>query len=104
MTNLMHTCFILQYIRYNPLHVSSITRSSSGCLNCIDAASGMVLSASGRPVHLCTGRPLTESTIPDAASIQFKTPDDENVMLETRRGLQWMYCKIKQVCIKLVIV
>jgi hypothetical protein len=50
-------------------------------LNCIDAASGVVLSVSGRPVHrlgenwfspnLCTGRPLTERTIPDAASIQF---------------------------------
>ena len=55
-------------------------------LNCIDAASGIVLSVSGRPVHrlrelvgvsnqfslnLCTGRPLTERTIPDAASVQF---------------------------------
>jgi len=29
MTNLMHTCFILQYVHYNPLHVSSITCSSS---------------------------------------------------------------------------
>ena len=49
-------------------------------LNCIDAASGIVLSVNGRPMHrlgefsppnLCTGRPLTERTIPDAASIQF---------------------------------
>ena len=48
-------------------------------LNCIDAASGIVLSVRGRPVHklgenspnLCTGRPLTERAIPDAASIQF---------------------------------
>jgi len=30
MTNLMHTRFILQYVHYNPLHVSSITCSSSG--------------------------------------------------------------------------
>jgi len=30
MTNLMHTYFILQYVHYNPLHVSSITCSSSG--------------------------------------------------------------------------
>ena len=30
MTNLMHTCFILQYVHYIPLHVSSITCSSSG--------------------------------------------------------------------------
>ena len=51
-------------------------------LHCIDAASGIVLSVSGCPVHgwertnlqfslnLCTVRPLTERTIPDAASIQ----------------------------------
>ena len=36
-------------------------------LNFIDAASGIVLSVSGRPI----GRPLTENTIPDAASIKF---------------------------------
>ena len=41
--------------------------------NCIDAASGIVLSVSGRPMHgckPCTGLPLTQRTIPDAASIQ----------------------------------
>jgi hypothetical protein len=44
-------------------------------LNFIDAASGIVLSVSGCPAHrlrenavLCTGRPLTERTILDAAS------------------------------------
>ena len=31
----------------------------------------------------CTGRPLTGRTIPDAASIKFKRPDDEHVTLET---------------------
>ena len=51
MTNLMHTFFILQYVHYNHLRFSSITCSSSGGLNCIDAASGIVLSVSGRPVH-----------------------------------------------------
>ena len=48
-------------------------------LNCIDAASGIALSASGCPVHrlrenslnFCTGWPLTERTIPDVASIHF---------------------------------
>ena len=51
-------------------------------LNFIDAAFGVVLSVSGRPVNrlreisefslnLCTGRPLTERTIPDAAVIRF---------------------------------
>ena len=51
--------------------------------NCIDAVSGIVLSVSGRSVHrlrektglqfslnLCTERPLSERTIPDAVSIQ----------------------------------
>jgi hypothetical protein len=42
---------ILQYVHYNPLHVSSFTCSSSRGLNCIDAASGIVLPVSGRPVH-----------------------------------------------------
>jgi hypothetical protein len=48
-------------------------------IKCIDTASGIVLSVSGHPVHrlgefspnLCTGWPLTERTIPDAASIDF---------------------------------
>jgi hypothetical protein len=47
-------------------------------LNCIDAASGIILPVSGRPVdrlsefslNLSTGRPLTGRMIPDA-SIQF---------------------------------
>ena len=48
-------------------------------LNCIDAASGIVLSFSGGTVHslrenslnVYTGPPLNERTKPDAASIQF---------------------------------
>ena len=41
--------------------------------NCIDAVSGIVLCQwpSGAKVNLCSGRQLTERTIPDAASIQF---------------------------------
>ena len=41
MTNLLHTCFILQYVYYDPLHVKHymlIIRR----LNCIDAASCIV--------------------------------------------------------------
>jgi len=41
-------------------------------LNCIDAASGIVLSVSGRPVHRL---------------IENCAADDEHVMLETCRGL-----------------
>ena len=41
-------------------------------LNCVDAASGIVLPFSGRPMqNLCTGRPLTGRTLPDAASTHF---------------------------------
>jgi len=48
-------------------------------LNCIDASSGIVLAVSGHPVHrlgdnspnLCIRGPLTEETIPDAASMNF---------------------------------
>ena len=40
-------------------------------LNCIDVASGIVLSVSDRPVHRLRELPLTERTIPDAASIHF---------------------------------
>jgi len=33
MTNLMHACFILQYVYYSPLHVSSVMCSKhvEGC-------------------------------------------------------------------------
>ena len=62
MTNMVHTCFILQYIYYIHLRVSSIIRMLiNRRLNCIDAASGIVLSVSGR--LLC-------STLPTCA------PDD----------------------------
>jgi hypothetical protein len=41
-------------------------------LNCIDAASGIVLSVSGRPVHrVIENCSAVLSQIPDAASIQF---------------------------------
>ena len=41
MTNLIHNCLILQYVYYDPLHVSSIVLII-GRLNYIDAASGIV--------------------------------------------------------------
>ena len=73
-------------------------------LNCIDAATGIVLPVSGRPVHLCTGRPLTEDDDTRCYINIIQPPDDEHGMPETCRGLKWTYCKIKQVCINLVIV
>ena len=42
MTNLMHTCFILQYVCYNPLHVFEHYMLIIRRMNCIDAASGIV--------------------------------------------------------------
>ena len=64
-------------------------------LNCIDTASGIVFSVGGRPVHslrdfsfnLCTGQPLTESDDTRCCINTIQPPDDENVMLDTCRGL-----------------
>jgi len=56
--------------------------------NCINTASGIVLSVSDRPVgRLHTGRSLTESTIPDAVLIQLDLLMMSTVLLETYRGL-----------------
>ena len=51
MTKLIHACFILQYVYYKPLYVSSNVVLIIRRLNCIDAASGIALSVSGRPLH-----------------------------------------------------
>ena len=53
-------------------------------LNCIDVASGIVLSVSGRPVHR-TATDWEDDTRCCNNTIQ--PPDDEHVMLETCRGL-----------------
>ena len=87
MTNLIHICCILQYVYYNPLYVSSIICSSSGGLNCIDAASGILTSVRRRPVHrlrefslnLCTGRPLTESDDTRCCIKIIQPPDDDHI-------------------------
>ena len=69
-------------------------------LNCIDAASGIVFSVSGRLVHnlrenwqsqlslnLCTGQLLTESDDIRCCIYTIQPPDDEHVTLETCAGL-----------------
>jgi len=56
---------------------------------------GTSLSVSGRPVHrlrenflnLWTGRPLTESDDNRCCINKIQPPDDEDIMLETCRGL-----------------
>ena len=65
--------------------------------NCVNAASGIVLSVSDRTacrlkrncfLNLHTGRSLTDSTIPDAAVlIQLHLLMMSTVLLETCRGL-----------------
>jgi len=81
-----------KFFYYNPLHVSSdnvlIIRRS----NCINTASGIVLSLSDRPVcrsllNLHTGRSLTESTIPGAVLIQFDLLMMSTELLVAGRGL-----------------
>ena len=62
--------------------------SSSGGQNCINTASGIVLSVSDRPVcrfllNLHTGRSLTQNTIPDAVLIQCDLLMISAVLLET---------------------
>ena len=68
----------LLYFTIRPLQLSTCFEHYMliiSMLNCIDATFGIFLLVSGLPVHrfrdLCTGRPLTERTIPDAASIPF---------------------------------
>jgi len=51
MTNLTHNCFILQYVYYSPLHVSSIICSSSGGQILLIQHLVFSISVSGRPVH-----------------------------------------------------
>jgi len=62
-------------------------------LNCIDAASGIVLSVSDRPVHslrenslrLCTGLSLIREDDTRCCIKIIQPPDDEKIMLETCR-------------------
>ena len=104
MTDLIHTCFILQYVHYNPLHVSSTLCSSSGGWIVLmqhlvsSTQSERVLS---QPVHR-TATDWEDDTRCCISRIQ--PPDDEHVVLETRRGLWWNTVKIKQLCFKLVVV
>ena len=73
--------FILHYVYYNPLHVSSIICSSSGgwiilMQHLVPSSRSVAVRCTGWErtaeqfsLNLCTGRPLTERTIPDAASV-----------------------------------
>ena len=76
--------FILQYVYYNPLHVSSVICSSSG--GWIVFMQHLVSSPQSVAVR-CTGRPLTESDDTVCCINTIQTPDDEHIMLETCRGL-----------------
>ena len=67
--------FILQYIHNNPLHVSSINAHHQE-VNCIDAASGIVLSVSGRPVHMLREFSLNRK---HGTGIQSRTTPESNM-------------------------
>jgi len=77
--------FILQYVYYNPLHVSIIICSLSGGWNVLMLHLVSSLSESDRPVHRLKEdwfSPLSRCCI---NTIQ--PPDDEHIMLETCSGL-----------------
>ena len=67
--NLIHNYIILQYVYYDPPHVSSIICSSSGVWIVLMQNLVSSLSVSGRP--MADGH-LLRVTIPDFALIQFK--------------------------------
>jgi len=88
----MHNYVIEDVYYYNPLHVSSNSVLIIRRSNCINTASGIVLSVSDRPVcrlrrNLHTGRSLTENTIANAVLIQFDLLMMSTELLETCRGL-----------------
>ena len=80
MTNLIHTCFILQYVYYNPLHVSSIICSSSGGSVVLMQHLVSSLSVSGGPVHRTAtdwqgkcGRWVRLTTLPPSCAVVMKS-------------------------------
>jgi len=93
----MHSYAIQNIFYCNPLHVSNYTMLIIRRSNCINTASGIVLSVSDRPVcrlrrnqfflNLHAGRSLTENTIPDVVLIQFDLLMMNTVLLETCREL-----------------
>jgi len=87
MTNLMHNYFIQYVYFYNPLHVSINTVLIIRRSNCINTASGIVLSVNDRPVRAPDGH-LQRRTIADAVIIKFDLLMMSTVLLETCTGLQ----------------
>jgi hypothetical protein len=83
MTNLMH---FSHCVYCTPLHVSSNKCSSSGGSNCVK-------------VGTQDSHPL-ECIVPDDVLTHFDPPDDEHLLHETCRGVQW---RRWEKCIKLVI-
>jgi len=77
---------------YDPLQVSSNSVLIIRWSNCINTTSGIVFSASDRPVcrlllNLHARRSLTENTVPDAVLIQSDLLMISTELLETCRGL-----------------
>jgi hypothetical protein len=109
----MHNSFILFYI-YIYIYITildtfpAILCSSSGGLNCIFTASGIVTLCKrpySAPVESGL-QPLTERvTIPDAVTIQFRPPEDEHSIARnmSRIVMYYIYYRIKGLCIKFVI-
>ena len=83
--NLTHNYFILQYVYYSPLHVSSNVVLINRRSNVINTASGIVTLSKWPP-----GSPdgnLQRVTIPNAVLIQFDLLMISKTLLETCRRL-----------------
>jgi hypothetical protein len=81
----------------------AILCSSSGGQNSISTASGIVTLCE-RPCS-ATAESGLRVTIPDAVEIQFRPPEDEHSIARnmSRYLMQYIYYRIKKLCIKLVI-
>ena len=97
MTNLTHNYFILQYVYYSPLHVSSnvvlivrsnCTNTASGIVTLCKWYSGMQVERELRSLSTCIpDGHLQRVTIPDAVLIKFDLLMMSTTLLETCRGI-----------------
>ena len=105
-----HFFLILQCVSFNPIHVSSIICSSSGgwillMQHQVSSSQSVTFRCKVWVFSQTVHRTVTEWEDDTRCCINKIQPaDDEHIILETCRVLKETHCKIKKVCIKLVIV